>query len=154
VDLRGRFLSESREIPIVTNMCVYWDEVFAGEDAEPPVSRLTSLGVAHANLRLRGFSRARIDPERKQPESFEYAAVAPLSRWNPTPGFYTRFGEVRELIQHEDDRLVIMGSGDELRLSFDGGALPPLPAGWKRDFLLLVAGWQRMPMPTRHSHNP
>jgi tetratricopeptide (TPR) repeat protein len=30
VDLTGKFLSKSREIRIVTNLCVYWDEIFLG----------------------------------------------------------------------------------------------------------------------------
>src|SRR5581483_9602185 len=42
-----------------------------------------------------------------------------------------------------DDRLVIMGSGDEVELSYDAATLPPLPAHWARDFLLLVDGWAK-----------
>jgi len=30
-----------------------------------------------------------------------------------------------------------------LRLRFSAAALPPLPAGWKRDFLLKVDGWAK-----------
>ena len=96
-----------------------------------------------AELRFRGFSKATIHPERKQPESFDYARVAPASMWNPTPGLYTRYGDVRPLLEALDDRLVIMGSGDELRLRFPAGRLPGLPAGWKRDFLLFVDGWAK-----------
>jgi hypothetical protein len=36
-----------------------------------------------------------------------------------------------------------MGSGDELRFEFDAAALPPLAAGWTRDFLLRVDGWSK-----------
>jgi hypothetical protein len=39
--------------------------------------------------------------------------------------------------------MVIMGSGDEIRLRFDAKALPPLPSGWRRDFLLKVDGWAK-----------
>jgi len=39
--------------------------------------------------------------------------------------------------------MVIMGSGDELRLRFSRRGLPALKAGWKRDFLLLVDGWAK-----------
>ena len=39
--------------------------------------------------------------------------------------------------------MVIMGSGDEVRLRFRAAGLPALPAGWKRDFLLLVDGWAK-----------
>jgi hypothetical protein len=47
------------------------------------------------------------------------------------------------LIADVDDRFVIMGSGDEVRLLFDGSKLPPLPQGWRRDFLLKVDGWAK-----------
>ena len=36
-----------------------------------------------------------------------------------------------------------MGSGDELRMQFSTAALPPLPQGWTRDFLILVDGWAK-----------
>jgi len=36
-----------------------------------------------------------------------------------------------------------MGSGDELQLAFGAASLPAIPAGWKRDFLLLVDGWAK-----------
>src|SRR5260221_11508613 len=39
--------------------------------------------------------------------------------------------------------MVVMGSGDEVRLVFDQRHLPVLPVGWKRDFLLLVDGWAK-----------
>ena len=42
----------------------------------------------------------------------------PVSQWNPTRGFYTRYGDVRELVTAIDDRLLIMGSGDEVRLHY------------------------------------
>jgi hypothetical protein len=84
-----------------------------------------------------------VDRERKQPERFLYAGAQPYSMWNPTPGLYTRYGDVRELTSSVDDKLVIMGSGDELRMLFDATALPALPRGWRRDFLLLVDGWAK-----------
>jgi hypothetical protein len=143
VDLTGKFLSGSREVRIVTNMCVYWDEIFLGEDAAEPKVRMTTAAAASAGLEFRGFSYARIHPERKQPELFEYGQVSPVSSWNQTPGLYTRYGDVGELITRLDDRLVIMGSGDELRLSFDARSFPAVASGWRRDFLLLVDGWAK-----------
>ncbi len=143
VDLTGKFLSASREIRIVTNLCVYWDEIFLSEDIGAPPVRLTTLDAESANLHFRGFSRATIDPERKQPEAFDYAQTLPVSMWNPTPGLYTRYGEVRGLIRGLDDKLVMMGSGDELRLQFAAETLPRLPGGWRRDYLLFVDGWAK-----------
>jgi len=143
VDLTGKFLSASREIRIVTNLCVYWDEIFLVEDSAPPAARLTAAPLAEADLHFRGFSKPSIHPQRKQPEQFDYQTVSFTSMWNPTPGNYTRYGAVESLLGEPDDRMVIMGSGDEIALRFDAQTLPPLPAGWKRDFLLLVDGWAK-----------
>jgi tetratricopeptide (TPR) repeat protein len=143
VDLTGKFLSKSREVRIVTSMCVYWDEIFLGEDSGAPEVRLTAMDASSADLRFRGFSKVLIHPERRQPERFVYDEVRPVSTWNPTPGWYTRYGDVRELMRVVDDRLVVMGPGDELRLSYDAARLPSLPEGWTRDFLLLVDGWEK-----------
>ena len=143
VNLNGKFLSRSREVRIVTNLCVYWDEIFLSEDARAPQARLTALTAHSADLHFRGFSRAVIDPQRQQPEQFLYDQVSMTSSWNPTPGKYTRYGNVLPLVTDVDDRLTIMGSGDELSLTFSAKHLPVLPKGWTRDFLLLVDGWAK-----------
>ncbi|HME11192.1 MAG TPA: hypothetical protein VKG25_29315, partial [Bryobacteraceae bacterium] len=95
------------------------------------------------DLHFRGFSKVTIHPERKQPEKFDYSVVSDTTMWNPTPGLYTRYGDVAPLLTRVDDRLMIMGSGDEVTLRFNASNLPPLPTGWKRDFLLLVDGWAK-----------
>jgi tetratricopeptide (TPR) repeat protein len=143
VDLTGKFLSASREVRIVTNLCVYWDEIFLSEQTGKPETALTPIDAASADLHFRGFSRPVIHPERKQPENFLYDEISPVSAWNPTPGNYTRYGDVRRLLGAIDDRMVIMGSGDEVTLKFDPSRLPALRPGWKRDFLLLVDGWAK-----------
>ncbi|MEO8127793.1 MAG: tetratricopeptide repeat protein [Bryobacteraceae bacterium] len=143
VDLTGKFLSASREVRIVTNLCVYWDEIFMSEDTAVPPARQTVLVQTAATLRFRGFSPSTIDPERKQPEAFSYNGATPTSLWNPTPGHYTRYGDVRELAASVDDKMIVMGSGDELQLRFDAKSLAPVATGWTRDFLLLVDGWAK-----------
>ena len=143
VDLTGKFLSDSREVRIVTNLCVYWDEIFLSEDTAAPPVKQTVLAQTAATLRFRGFSPSQIDPTRKQPEAFTYNDATPTSLWNPTPGHYTRYGDVRELVRAVDDKLIVMGSGDELQLRFDAKSLAPVGAGWTRDFLLLVDGWAK-----------
>jgi tetratricopeptide (TPR) repeat protein len=145
VDLTDKFLSGSREVRIVTSLCVYWDEIFLAEAGAPKAApaEITALSPERAALSYRGFSRPVIHPERKQPERFDYQSWMPVSMWNPTPGLYTRYGDVRPLLDAIDDRLVVMGSGDEIRLRFDAAALPPLPDHWRRDFLLFVDGWAK-----------
>ena len=143
VDLSGKFPSESRKVRLTTNMCVYWDAAYIGLGTSAPEVRLTRLAPARANLRFRGFSRNYVTDGRTQPERFDYQQVSATTNWNPTPGLYTRFGDVRELLGGEDDRYVIMGAGDEIELRFAAYDLPALPAGWTRDYLLLVDGWAK-----------
>lgn len=143
VDLTGKFLSASREVRIVTNLCLYWDEIFLTESSATPPHVMTRMDASLVDLHYRGFSTPAIHPERKQPETFDYARLMPLSTWNPTPGLYTRYGDVTPLLQAIDDRLVVMGSGDEIRLVFPAGGLPALESGWTRDFLLFVDGWAK-----------
>jgi tetratricopeptide (TPR) repeat protein len=143
VDLTGKFLSASREIRIVTSLCVYWDEIYLFENNTPPARRLTEIPMSAADLHFRGFSRATISPDRKQPESFDYQSVSPATMWNPTPGNYTRYGAVADLLHQSDDRMAIMGSGDEIRMRFAADGLPALLSGWRRDYLLLVDGWAK-----------
>jgi Tfp pilus assembly protein PilF len=143
VDLTGKFLSASRAVRIVTNLCVYWDEIYLFENNTPPPARLTEIPMDSADLHFRGFSRATIHPERKQPESFDYQTVSATTMWNPTPGNYTRYGAVEDLLREPDDRMVVMGSGDEIRMRFRATGLPAVPAGWRRDYLLLVDGWAK-----------
>jgi len=143
VDLTGKFLSASREVRIATNLCVYWDEIYLLDSNAPPPARLTEIPMASADLHFRGFSRATIDPARKQPESFDYQTVNSTTMWNPTPGNYTRYGPVLDLLRDVDDRLAILGSGDEIRMRFAATGLPALPPGWTRDYLLSVDGWAK-----------
>jgi tetratricopeptide (TPR) repeat protein len=135
------WISERRALRIVTDLCVYWDEIFLSDTTAQPDVRLNTLAPTAADLHFRGFSASRIDPQRKQPDTFFYSPVSPTSFWNPTPGLYTRYGDVRDLLHTPDDRLAIMGSGDELTLTFDVPAPPP--PGWTRDFLLKVDGWAK-----------
>ena len=114
-----RFLSASRKVRIVTNLCVYWDEIFLSEGAsEAQVSRAKPAAGLGRPAFPRILAKPEIDPQRKQPDTYFYGPCSPVSFWNPTPGLYTRYGDVRELLREVDDRLVIMGSGDESRLRF------------------------------------
>jgi hypothetical protein len=54
-------------------------------------------------------------------------------------GFYTRYGDVKELLAKADDRYVIMNAGDEMSFRFPEP--PPAPAGWLRDFVVTGDGW-------------
>src|SRR5205085_5418231 len=68
-----------------------------------------------------------------------YRIASTKQRWRDLVGYYTRYGDVRELLQRIDDRYVIVNSGDEMSLRFT--EQPPPPAGWLRDFVIMGDGW-------------
>jgi hypothetical protein len=127
---------------IATNIAVHWTSLFL-TTGEPARIDMSSVAPSDAQLRFRGFSRVRIHPKREEPELFFYPDPQPVSMWNPTPGIYTRYGDVGELTTRVDDRMVIMGSGDELALEFEESAFPPVRPGFTRSFLLAVDGWAK-----------
>jgi hypothetical protein len=52
-------------------------------------------------------------------------------------GAYTRYGPVQELLADFDDRFAILGPGDEVALRFQASALPDLPTGMIRSYILI-----------------
>jgi len=48
---------------------------------------------------------------------------------------------VRELLTDADDRYVITAPGDEIAMRFPADQLPPLPEGYRRDWLLHTDGF-------------
>ena len=142
VDLTGKFLSNNREVRIVTNMRIYWDQILVDTSGGNAPTEMTRLDPVRADLGWRGFS-AEVTPDGREPFVYDYARVSPLSPWKTMPGRYTREGDVRELVARTDDVFVISRPGDEIALSFDATRLPPLPAGWKRTFLLYADGFSK-----------
>ena len=142
VDLTGKFLSASREVRIVTNMRIYWDQILVDDSGEQHPTRLTHLAPTVADLRWRGFS-AEITPDGREPFGYDFAKVLLNSPWKTMPGRYTREGDMRELLEQVDDLFVISRPGDAISLSFDAKTLPPLPTGWTRTFLLYADGYSK-----------
>ncbi len=145
LDLTGKFLSGDHHVRIVTNLCVYWDQIFFTINEEPVTlaRRLFELPLASADLHYRGFSTPSSDPKHLRPDSFDYVKVLTEAPWNPMRGDYTRYGAVEKLLAQADDRMVLMATGDELTVKFSKRGLPPLKPGWKRDFFLNVQGWAK-----------
>jgi hypothetical protein len=81
------------------------------------------------------------EADRSSPEIPAYRLAGTSQRWRDLAGYYTRFGDVRELLVATDDRYVIANAGDELALRF--AAPPPPPPGWTRSFVLAGAGWNK-----------
>jgi hypothetical protein len=132
-------MPDARRFRLRTNLEIYWDSL-ASAAAVPDVTlRTMRVAASRAELRSRGFSETVI-AAREVPEVPVYDRLANTApRWRDLVGYYTRFGDVRELLASTDDRYVIMNAGDELRLSFAAPAAPK--PGWARDFVLIGDGW-------------
>jgi len=140
IDIQGVWHPDTpRRLRLRTNMEIYWDAL-AWASALPDAELKTQRLNPHtAELRYRGFSVVQA-ADHASPELPQYHALEGTApRWRDLTGYYTRFGDVRELLQVVDDRYVIMNAGDELVLRFV--VPPPPPAGWRRDFVLIGDGW-------------
>jgi hypothetical protein len=141
VDLSDVFTGGDYRVRIATNMEFYWDTVFFTVDESPAETRLTHLDLLGADLHDRGFSRYEHQPN-NAPDRYIYEDVSTAPQWPPVAGRFTRYGEVTDLAAASDDRLVVMGPGDEMTLRFAVPDEPP-PEGWTRDFLLYNVGWDK-----------
>jgi tetratricopeptide (TPR) repeat protein len=142
VDLTGKFLSAGREVRIVTNMRIYWDQILVDTSDGNSPTEVSRLDPVRADLSWRGFSDE-VTPDSREPFGYDYQRVSFTSPWKVMTGHYTREGDVRQLLSKSDDMFVISRPGDEISLSFDATALPPLPAGWTRTFLLYADGFSK-----------
>ncbi len=143
LNLDGVFRPDApRKLRLRTNQEVYWDafSVATLQDA-PDLIKTERILPSVADLRLRGFSLM-TQANHGSPEIPDYGQFTGTGqRWNDLIGFYTRFGDVRELLEKVDDRYVIANAGDEILFRFP--AQEPPPAGWARDFVLIGDGWNK-----------
>ena len=129
----------SRRLRLRTNLEIYWDQIQWAQGLPDTALRTVRLDPTVADLHYRGYSVIS-RPDSGAPELPDYNRISGTSqRWRDLIGYYTRYGDVRELLQHVDDRYVIVNSGDEMELHF--AEQPPPPAGWVRDFVIRGDGW-------------
>ena len=132
-------VKHARRLRLRTNLEVYWDWLAIAEPVPNDMFRTSRLQAARADLQYRGYSQTRVSGH-SAPELPIYDKVGNVTeRWRDLAGYYTRFGDVRELLEGVDDRYVIMNAGDELRLLFPAALAPG--SGWTRDFVLVGDGW-------------
>lgn len=137
VDLTGKFLSDSREVRIVTNLKTYWDKIVVDTSIQQPVKEI-ELKPSAAELRERGFSKEERFGEMIIPD---YSQVVNDGRWKYFSGRFTKLGDVRDLLNEVGDNFVISKTGDELILRFK--AFPPPEPGRKFTFLLFADGYSK-----------
>ncbi|MDP6600736.1 MAG: FG-GAP-like repeat-containing protein [Phycisphaerales bacterium] len=131
------FEGGDHRVRLETNLEVYWDRIgFAVTEATAPIS--SNAETAAADLRFLGFpamNRTGADA----PNLPDYNAIQTSPAWRDLEGYYTRFGDVRELLDDVDDRYVIMNAGDEIALTFR--VMAPVKPGLVRDYVFISDGW-------------
>jgi hypothetical protein len=122
-----------------TNLEIYWDQIQWARGLPNTPIKVTQLQPELADLHYRGYSViTQANPS--SPELPDYNHLeGSTQRYRDLTGYYTRYGDVRELLAHVDDRYVIMNSGDEMTLRF--AEQPPPPPGWLRDYVITGNGW-------------
>jgi tetratricopeptide (TPR) repeat protein len=122
-----------------TNLEVYWDLLEWAVPAPAVQPKITPLNPEVADLHYRGYSVIN-QANASSPETPDYNRLSSSKQiWRDLIGYYTRFGDVRELLLRADDRYVIMNAGDEM--SFRFAAPAPPPDGWVRDYVIVGDGW-------------
>ena len=129
-----------RRVRIRTNLEIYWDAIHWAQGAPGTQLKTVTLNPNVADLHYRGYSVMHMPGAARAPEVPDYNQIeGTKQRWRDLIGYYTRYGDVRELVNKIDDRYVIVNSGDELSLHFPEQTPPP--AGWVRDFVIVGDGW-------------
>jgi cytochrome c-type biogenesis protein CcmH/NrfG len=131
----------TRRFRLRTNMEIYWDFLGYGRGLDENLARIERPTPKSAELRYRGF----LEMTQKDASSPELPVYDRVMRgrqlWRDLEGYYTRYGDVRELLAKVDDRYVIMNAGDEIALEYPVPAVPD--PGWRRDFIFECDGWTR-----------
>jgi len=140
VDLENVFRpGMPHRVRLRTNLEIYWDSIEWANGLPDAQLKTVRLDPTVADLHYRGYSvMNQANPS--SPETPDYNHFeGSKQRWRDLVGYYTRYGDVRELLNKIDDRYVIMNSGDEMTFRFPEQPAPA--AGWKRDYLIVGDGW-------------
>jgi hypothetical protein len=139
--LDGVFIKDApRRLRLRTNLEVYWDQLGWAVLLDEHLATTQRLLPKKAELRYRGFSVIAAK-DKTSPEVPAYdKLMGATPRWRDLEGYYTRFGDVLELLEKVDDRYIIMNAGDEVGLRFEDVSAKPKMS---RDFVLIVDGWEK-----------
>ena len=122
---------------ISTNQEIYWDRLAVAYPEACPQAKHVKPARRKATLAVTGFA-LRTTGAQRLPD-YDYDRRAPLWDARHQEGWYTRLGDVEELVAATDDAIVIFGPGEEVELRFD--VPPPPPEGFTRWYVLRTTGW-------------
>jgi hypothetical protein len=145
-DLTGKLPPGTQRIRITTNLQIYWDNIMISRTSQDnrhdQSARLTPVPLARADLNFHGFP-LKIEDQPPGNVKYIYEKASATGPYTRPAGAYTRYGDVRPLLESIDDKFVVFGSGDEVALDFDPAKLPALPRGWVRDYFFVANGYEK-----------
>ncbi|HYW39357.1 MAG TPA: FG-GAP-like repeat-containing protein [Terriglobales bacterium] len=141
-NLTGKLPPDTRRIRITTNLQIYWDNILISRASQDRTARLTPMPLVRAELNFHGFP-LKIEDEPPGNVKYIYEKASATGPYTRPAGAYTRYGDVRPLLDSIDDKFVVFGSGDEVALDFDPVKLPALPRGWVRDYFFVANGYEK-----------
>ncbi len=129
----------AHKVRLRTNLEVYWDSIEWAQGLPQTSLKIIRLTPSIADLHYRGYSIVH-QQNSSSPEIPDYSHLAGTKQpWRDLEGYYTRYGNVRELLARADDHYVIMNAGDEMTFQFPAPTAPQ--AGWVRDYIIVGDGW-------------
>jgi Flp pilus assembly protein TadD len=141
-DLTGKLPAGTRRIRIVNNLKIYWDAIRIDQTADIKEIRVAQVPLAKAALDFVGYPHeTRLKPASDTVYSYSHRSMS--GPYAHAAGNYTRYGDVFDLLRASDDRFVVFGSGEGLKLDFDPWQLPALAAGWTRDYFFYADGFEK-----------
>jgi hypothetical protein len=141
-DLTGKIPVGTRRIRIVNNLKIYWDAIRIDQTSDALDMRVAQVPLLKAALDFVGYPReVRLTPA--SDTTYSYSHWSMTGPYAHAAGNYTRYGDVFDLLRASDDRFVVFGSGEGLKLDFDAKQLPTLPAGWVRDYFFYADGFEK-----------
>jgi Tfp pilus assembly protein PilF len=153
-DLTGKLPLGTRRIRLTTNLQIYWDNILISRTSQDNIqeqsrgqsacacARVTPVPLARAELNFHGFP-LKIEGQPPGNVKYIYEKTSATGPYTWPAGAYTRYGDVRPLLEAIDDKFVVFGSGDEVALDFDPAKLPALPLGWVRDYFFVANGYEK-----------
>lgn len=142
IDLTGKLPTGTRRIRIVSNLKIYWDRVRIDQTPDEKDVRVSEVPLATAELAFLGYPKEiRLRPASDTMYSFSHRSLT--GPYAHAAGNYTRYGDVKNLLTHSDDKFAVFSSGEGVKLEFDPSNIPMLPNGWVRDYFFYADGFEK-----------
>ena len=152
IDLAPFLRAGEQVVRIRSNRTIYYDEAWVafsagdaaldGQESAAPLLRQAEAPLQRSTLRWLGYPD-RVLPDGRLPERFDYTRIRAHADWGTHAGLLTRYGDVSPLLTAVDDRMAVMGHGEEIALTFDGSRLRPPPPGWRRTWFFYGYGYEK-----------